>query len=61
MAHTHKERGEMVAWFWFGNLQKRSSFENQGIDGRIIDLTEIGWESMDWINPAEKSGKWRDL
>jgi hypothetical protein len=32
---THKERGEMVAWFWFGNLQKRGSFENQGIDGRM--------------------------
>jgi hypothetical protein len=32
---AHKERGEVVAKFWFGNLQKRGSFENQGIDGRM--------------------------
>jgi hypothetical protein len=52
-----KERGEIVAWFWFGNLQGKGSFENQGIDGRIKDLKEIGWEIMDWISLAEGSGK----
>jgi len=37
---AHKEGGEIVPWFLFGNLQKRGSFENQGIDGRIINLKE---------------------
>ena len=39
---AHKESGETVSWFWFGNMQKKGGFENQGIDGRLIDLKEIG-------------------
>jgi hypothetical protein len=44
---AQKERGEMDAWFWFGNLPKKEGFANQGIYGRIIDLKEIGWDSVD--------------
>jgi hypothetical protein len=30
-----------------------------GGEGNIImDLKEIGWENMDWINPAQNRGKW---
>jgi hypothetical protein len=26
-----------------------------------MDLREIGWGGMDWIDMAEDRGKWRDL
>jgi hypothetical protein len=28
---------------------------------KIIDLREIGWDSMDWIDLAQDGDKWRAL
>jgi hypothetical protein len=31
------------------------------VDNIKIDLREIGWDSMDWIDLAPDRDKWRDL
>jgi hypothetical protein len=31
------------------------------VDNVKIDLREIGWDSMDWINLAQDKDKWRAL
>jgi hypothetical protein len=31
------------------------------VDNIKMDLREIGWGRMDWIDLAEDRGKWRDL
>jgi hypothetical protein len=30
-------------------------------DGIRMDLREIGWESVDWIQPVQDRGRWRAL
>jgi len=36
--------------------------EDLGIDGNIkIDLQEVGWEGMDWIDLAQDRDRWRAL
>jgi hypothetical protein len=31
------------------------------VDNIKIDLREIGWDGMDWINVAQDGGQWRAL
>jgi hypothetical protein len=31
------------------------------VDSIKIDLREIGWDGMDWIDLAQDRGKWRIL
>jgi hypothetical protein len=48
--------------FWCGNLKNGGRVEDRGADWRInieMDLKEIGWESLDWIDVAEDRDKWR--
>jgi hypothetical protein len=33
----------------------------RGVDNSKMDLREIGWGSMDWINLAQDRDRWRDL
>jgi hypothetical protein len=33
----------------------------RGEDGIRMNLREIGWESVDWIQLAEYRDRWRDL
>jgi hypothetical protein len=36
--------------------------EDPGVDGTIIlDLREVGWGGMDWINLAQDRDRWRAL
>jgi len=32
-----------------------------GVDGRIIDLREIEWEDLDWMQLAQDRDQWRAL
>jgi hypothetical protein len=31
------------------------------VDNIKMDLREIGWEDMDWIDLAQDRGQWKDL
>jgi hypothetical protein len=35
--------------------------EDRGVDGIGMDLREIGWGSVDWIQLAQDRGRWRAL
>ena len=55
-------RGEAYTGFCWGNLRKRETLEDPGLDGRII-LRWIfrKWDvgGMDWIELAEDRDRWR--
>jgi len=58
------ERGDMHKGFWLGNLRERDHLEDKGVDGRIIlrmDLQEVGWGGMDWIDLAQDRDRWQAL
>jgi hypothetical protein len=48
---------------WWGNLRDRDHFEETGRrweDNIKIDLQEVGWRGMDWIDLAEDRDRWGD-
>jgi hypothetical protein len=53
---VHMGREEVHTGFWWGNLREGDHLEDPGIiweDNIKMDLREVGWEGMDWIDPAE--------
>jgi hypothetical protein len=42
-----------MAWKIFGNIRRR------WVDNVKIDLTEIGWEGVDWMHMAQDRDQWR--
>jgi hypothetical protein len=51
----------MYIKFWSGSIKQKYHLEDQDIDQRIIlkmDLTEIGWEHVDWIRLGQDRDKW---
>jgi hypothetical protein len=43
--------------FWWGNLRERDHLEDPVIrleDNIKMDLQEVGWGSMDWIDLAQE-------
>jgi hypothetical protein len=50
---------------WWGVLRERDHLGDTGVDGSIIrvkiDLQEVGWEDMDWIDLAQDTDRWRAL
>jgi hypothetical protein len=45
-------RRKAYTGFWRGNLRERDYLEDPDVDGRILDLQEVGCGSMDWIDLA---------
>jgi hypothetical protein len=43
--------------FWLGNLKGRDHLE----DNIRMDVRELGWKDVDWIQLAQDSDQWRDL
>jgi len=43
--------------FWLENLKGRDHLE----DNIRMDLRELGWKDVDWIQLAQDSDQWRDL
>jgi hypothetical protein len=53
--HYIWRRGEVHAWFWWGNLRKGVHLKDPDVDGRIIfKLIFEKWDGgMDWIDLAQ--------
>jgi hypothetical protein len=56
-------RAEMYTEFWWGNLRERDHLEDPGLDGSNIkvDLHDVGFGGMDWIDLAQDRDRWRVL
>jgi hypothetical protein len=54
---------EVHTGFWWGDLREGDHFGDQGgwEDNIKMDLQEVGWEGMDWIELAEDRDRWRAL
>jgi hypothetical protein len=59
---THKKKGMHIG-FWRESQKERDHWEDLDICGRIIkiDLREIGWGGMDWIDLAQDRDQWTTL
>jgi hypothetical protein len=45
--------------FWWESPKKRDHWEDQGEDGIRMNLREIGWRNVDWIQLAQDRDRWR--
>jgi hypothetical protein len=53
---------EVYAEFGRRNLRGRDRLEKLDVDGKLtvkIDLQDVRWEGIDWIDPAQNSNWWR--
>ena len=53
-------RGEVYTGFWQGNMRERDHLEDPGVQEENIkmDLQELGWGGMDWIDLAQDMDRW---
>jgi hypothetical protein len=57
-------RGEVYTGFWWGNLEERDHLEDTRLrweDNIKIDLQEVEFWGMDWIDLAEDRDRWQAL
>jgi hypothetical protein len=48
--------------FWWENLRERISWEDPGVEGRILRMIFRKWNGgMDWIYLAQDRERWRAL
>jgi hypothetical protein len=49
--------------YWWESQKERDHWEGQDIGGWTIsmDLREIGWDGLDWLDMAQDRDQWRDL
>jgi hypothetical protein len=50
--------------YWWESQKERDHYEDQRrrwVDNIKMDLREIGWNGMDWIELAQDRDQWRDL
>jgi len=62
MWHVWETR-EVHTGFWWGDLSERDHLEDLGVDEDSIkmDIQDVGWECMDWIDLAEDRDRRRAL
>jgi hypothetical protein len=53
-------RRGMHVGYWWENRKERDHWEDQGVGG-WVDLREIGWDGMDWVDVAQDRDQWRAL
>jgi hypothetical protein len=57
------ERRGMHRGYWRESQKERDHLEDENVGGWIvlIELTEIGWGGMDWLDLAQDRDQWRAL
>jgi hypothetical protein len=53
------ETTELHTRFYLGYMRRRP--RSRWKDNTEMDLEELGWGSMDWIDLAPDKDKWRDM
>jgi hypothetical protein len=46
--------------YWWESQKERDHWEDRDV-GDQMDLREIGWDGMDWIDLAQDRDQWRAL
>jgi len=57
-------RGEVYAEFWWENLRETDHLEDRGFrweDNIEMDLQDVRWLDMNWIDLAQNRDRWRAL
>jgi hypothetical protein len=56
-------RGTHIGYWWESQNGKRALGRPRRtwVDNIKMDLREIGWDGMDWIDLAQDRGQWRAL
>jgi alpha-glucosidase (family GH31 glycosyl hydrolase) len=58
MWHAWKRRANFTR-FWWESQKERDHLKEQDIDGIRMDLTEIDWGSLEWIELNQNGCRWR--
>jgi hypothetical protein len=59
-----RERRGMHVGCWCENQNERDPLgrpRRRSVDNIKLDLRDIGWNGVDWIDMAENRDQWRDL
>jgi hypothetical protein len=54
----------VLTGYWWESKKERDHWEDQDVGGSTIfkmDLREIGWDGVDWIDMAQDMDQWRAL
>ena len=57
-------RGEVYTGFWCGKSERKRPLERprrRWNDNIKMDLQEVRWRSMDWIDLTQNRDRWKDL
>jgi alpha-glucosidase (family GH31 glycosyl hydrolase) len=60
MWHAWDAREECTR-LWWESPKERDRSEDQGVDGTKMDIRDIGWERVKWIQLAQDRDRWRAL
>jgi hypothetical protein len=60
---TYGRQERCIQDFWWEDLMERNHLEDLAVDGDSIniDLQDVGWRDMDWIDLAQDRNRWRAL
>jgi hypothetical protein len=58
VCHAWEKREKCTRFRW-ESQKERDHSEDQGVDGKRMNLREISW--VDWIRLAQDRGRWRDV
>jgi hypothetical protein len=54
-------RRGMHIGYWWESQKERDHLEDQDVGGWTMDLREIGWDGVNWIDLAQDKDQWRAL
>jgi hypothetical protein len=61
MYHEWGKRGMHIGYWWESQKKPLGRPRHRWVDNIKMDLREIGWDGVDWIDVVQARDQWRAL